>query len=69
MNRQFLEGGLDSFEDIQVIFAQRRDIAANSAEDFTAIGTSETTRYLLLELCHPNIAISLIVVEGNSRMD
>ncbi len=60
---------MDSIEDIQVILARRRDVAANSAEDSAAIGTSKTTRYLLLELRHPYVALALIVIEGNPRMD
>ncbi len=57
---------MDAVEDFQVVFAKCRDVAAYAAEDFAAVFTSKTTRDLLLQLRHPNIALALIVVERNT---
>ena len=58
-----IEGGLDAVEDFQVVFAKCRDVAAYAAEDFAAVFTSKTTRDLLLQLRHPDVALTLVIVE------
>ena len=62
------EGGLDAVEDLQVVFAKCRDVAADAAEDFTTVFTSKTTRYLLLQLRHPDVALTLVVIEWDQRV-
>ena len=42
-----MEGGLDAGEDAAIVFAQRRNVAANAGEDVSALGTTKTARYLL----------------------
>ena len=63
-----IEGGLDAVEDFQVVFAKCRDVAAYAAEDFAAVFTSKTTRDLLLQLRHPDVALTLVIVERNQWM-
>ncbi len=63
-----VEGGLDAIEDFQVVFAKCRDVAAYAAEDFAAVFTSKTTRDLLLQLRHPDVALTLVVIEWDQWM-
>ena len=63
-----MEGGLDAVQDFQVVFAERRDVTADSAEDFPAAFTAKTSRYLLLQFRHANVALALVVVERNLRV-
>ena len=60
---ELVEGGLATIENFQVVFANRREVAADAAEDFAAVFTAKTTRYLLLQLCHADVAFALVVVE------
>ena len=66
------EGRLDAVEDFQVVFAKCQDVAADAAEDFTTVFTSKTTRYLLLLLLlllrHPDVALTLVVIEWDQRV-
>ena len=62
------EGRLDAVEDFQVVFVKCRDVAADAAEDFTTVFTSKTTRYLLLQLRHPDVARTLVVIEWDQRV-
>ena len=62
------EGRLDAVEDFQVVFVKCRDVAADAAEDFTTVFTSKTTRYLLLQLRHLDVALTLVVIEWDQRV-
>lgn|GEM_PF-5511181 len=45
-----------------------RDVAADAAEEFPAVFSTKTTRNLLLQLHHPDVAFALIVIEGDRRV-
>lgn len=61
------EGKLKGLIDILSLFAQRREIRADSAEGLGTVGGAKSTGDFLLELGYANVALGLVVVEKDLR--
>src|SRR5258708_1159954 len=57
------KSGLQSRQERYTLFAQRRQIAANTGKGFGTCNTAKTPRNLLLELDHAHISLRLIGVK------
>ena len=62
------KGLLQGGEEIEALFAQRRQISAKAAKDLGAPRRAEAARHLLLHFEHANVTLSLGIVERYAQI-
>ncbi len=62
------KGDLQSRQQIEALFAQRRQIAPDAAKDLRTRQRTEATGDLLLDFDHADVALDLTVIKGTRRL-
>ncbi len=62
--KSVLQGG----EEIEALFAQRRQVSAKAAKDLGSSGRAEAARHLLLHFEHANVTLGLGIVERHAQI-
>jgi len=63
-----LEGSLNSVDDRKGILSDSGDVAPDAAENICSLSAAKGARDFLLNLHHPDIAFSLIIIKGNAKI-
>ena len=59
---------MQGLQDINALFANGRDIAADVAEDLRAETSAERAGNFLLDLDHAQVTLGQVVIEGNAKI-
>ena len=62
------KGLLQGGEEIEALFAQRRQVSAKAAKDLGSSGCAEAARHLLLHFEHANIAFGQVVIKWHCEV-